>query len=451
MPSAPGRQGRRRAKTAFLALAGILSLVVAAGSGLAIATIHHVEASIIKLETGENALDLIRSGGAGAKDVLPSVDPVCPRDACTFLILGSDSRQGLDRSFGSTKNSPGQRSDTIIVVQVDQQLDRTVVLSIPRDLLVNIPGHGTGKINTALEFGNDVIVQAVEKLTGLQINHFVRINFAGFQSLVDALGGVTVCTDRPLVDLLSHLNLAKPGCHNLRGGQALAFVRARHIEGDLIPDFSRIARQQQFMRAVIQKVLSLGSLFQLPKLVGAVQHNLVMDDGLDLYNLQDLSLKLAAKGQKGVFFRVVPAVPVQIDGVDYVQLVQPDASRLFDHMRTGARLGEVGKRAYGTPVSPANVTVQILDAGNPSAAATVAQFLQQAGFLVLPAKAAPSTLTTSAILWGPDVQRDDVAGGDPVATLASYLPKLSVTFDSVNTHEQTPIVVVGPDFPGIDA
>src|SRR5262249_55646945 len=149
---------------------------------------------------------------------------------------------------------------------------------------------------------------------------------------------------------------------NLKGGQALAFVRARHIQGDIIPDFSRIARQQQFIRAVIQKTLSVGAIVHLPALIRAVQKNLVLDKNLDLYSLQDLTSKLTNLGQQGVEFRVVPATPVTIGGVDYVQLIQPNASRLFQRIRLGKPLGNIGRESIGTAISPANVTVQVYDA-----------------------------------------------------------------------------------------
>jgi LCP family protein required for cell wall assembly len=450
-PSSKPVRRRGRLTTALLAIAGTLSLVIAGASGLAIATIHHVESSIDKIQTGQAAKDAVANGTLDPKKALTQIDPVCVRRACTYLILGSDSREGLPGQFGNTQNSPGQRSDTMILVQTDPEKGRTVVLSIPRDLWVEIPGHGMGKINTAIGYGNDVVVQAVHNLTGLKINHFVEVNFLGFEGLVDAMGGVTICTDRPLVDQQAGLNLQKPGCHDLKGGQALAFVRARHIEGDLIPDFSRIARQQQFMRAVIQKALSLNLLLHLPDLINTVSSNLQMDDHLNLYNLQDLTRKLAEKGQSGVTFRVVPALPKEEAGVDYVVLSQPDADRLFERMRNGGKLGNLGQRAYGTPVSPANVTVQVLDAGNASAAAQVATFLEGAGFLVLPTQAAPSDLTTSEILWGPSIKREDQTAGDPVATLSSYLPKFNVKFDDANATGTTLVVVVGPDFPGIEA
>src|SRR6266508_89952 len=324
----PKRASRSLARRVFLSIAAILSLAVATGSGLAITGIHHFEAKLDKVEVGAGCTDT---------DCLKDIEPgPCTREACNFLILGSDTRAGLtpeeQRKYGNTNRTTGQRADTIIVVQTDVRNDRTIVLSIPRDLLVEIPGHGTDKINEAFNYGKNVMVQTVEKLTGLQVNHWVRVDFVGFIDLVDALGGVPICIDRPLLDRLSGLNLPHPGCYKLEGSQALAFVRARHIEGDVIPDFSRISRQQQFTRAVINKVLSLGAIFEYPAIVRAISDNLQIDKGLNLYSLQDLTRRLAELGQKSVEFRVVPATPTVINGISYVELKEPAASQLFDRI-----------------------------------------------------------------------------------------------------------------------
>ena len=102
-------------------------------------------------------------------------------------------------------------------------------------------------------------VQVVEKLFKMPVNHYIEINFQGFINVVNAMGGVSVCIDKPMIDTLSGLNLPHAGCYTLKGAQALAFVRARHVQGDSIPDFSRISRQQQFLRAALQKMQSPAS------------------------------------------------------------------------------------------------------------------------------------------------------------------------------------------------
>lgn len=424
---------RPRRVTALLVVAGLLSLLIAAGSGFSIATILQVEGGLVKIDTGP------RCRGSGC---LAHVDPKCVGKACNFLILGSDSRKGFVPA-GQPVASRGKRADTIMLVQVDPEEDRTVVLSIPRDLQVDIPGFGLGKINTALEHGEDVMVQAVERLTGLNVNHYVLVNFVGFRRLVDALGGVPICINRPMVDELAGLNLPRAGCYNLRGGQALAFVRARHIEGDNIPDFSRISRQQLFMRALLDKALSIGAITHLPALLDAAQKNLRMDKNLNLYSLQDLSIELARLGQGGVTFRIVPSVPLQIEGVDYLRVVQPQASRLFQRMREGRPLGALGRAAVLTPLSPANVTVRLFDADSGGKVEQVAEYLERAGFVVREVEPAPAELSGSIILWGSGATNEK-------EVVASYLADLTVEFDKEHIERGEIAVVIGPEFEGIE-
>jgi LCP family protein required for cell wall assembly len=442
MGEAPDRPKRRsRATVPLLALSGVLALLIAGGGVMGIVTIHHVEASVPTIAVGP---DCQRTDS----DCLVHVDQECTNDVCNFLILGSDSRKGVSKQIGSTQGSPGQRSDTIIVVTVDPRINRTTVMSIPRDLRVDIPGFGLNKINTAFNHphGRDLIVQTVEKLTGLSINHYVDINFLGFEGLVNALGGVPICINRRLIDELAGLNLPHAGCYNLKGAQALAFVRARHVEGDNIPDFSRISRQQQFMRALIQKALSAQAIFKLPSLFKAIQDNLQRDKNLNLYELQDLTRKLADLGQRGVDFRIVPAVPLPpINGVDYLQLEQPQASQLFERIRDGKRLGQIGVTALLTTVSPANVTVQVLDANSGGHAEEVQKLLERAGFVVLPLGQAPPELTTSEILYRTDTQSVDFK-----EVVASYLTLFPVGRSRTHTTGSIVTVVVGPDFPGFE-
>jgi LCP family protein required for cell wall assembly len=319
-----------------------------------------------------------------------------------------------------------------------------VVMHIPRDLLVDIPGYGQAKINSAFSHGADVMVQTVEKLTGMQINHYVAVNFAGFRSIVDALGGVKICIDKPMIDQLSGLHLTKAGCHTLNGFQALAFVRARHVEGDTIPDFSRISRQQQFMRVIIQKLLSFNALLHFRDLISAVSHNLVFDNKLNLYDLQDLTRKLSALGQTGVFFRVVPAVPIDINGVSYVQAL-PQAQQMFDEIRKGGHLSSIGREQLQTNLSPAEIQVKVYDAGSNGQAQKVVSYLQDAGFVVLPLEDAPPGLTTTQIIYSR-------TNGAEKNVVSSYLPtlKLRIGDTRVRGSGGQVVVVIGADFKGLE-
>ena len=307
-------------------VAAVLSLALIGGSAVAIAGIHYAENKVRSYQTGP--------GCAGENGCLPDVLP-CSNQVCNFLILGSDSRTGLSKTeqsqYGNSSQVTGQRSDTIILVHEDFARNRTIVVSIPRDLYVTIPGHGQGKINSAFDYGPNVTVQTVSKLFGMKINHYIEIDFQGFINVVNAMGGVPICIDKPMIDTLSGLKLPHAGCYNLQGSQALAFVRARHVQGDAIPDFSRISRQQQFLRAALQKMQSPGQLVHLRSLIDALSSDFVRDKDLSLYTIKDLSARLATVGQGNVDFRVVPSVPASapINGVDYVLLQQPDARKFF--------------------------------------------------------------------------------------------------------------------------
>jgi LCP family protein required for cell wall assembly len=434
----PPRSRRRRGRGLFLAIAGVLSILVTVASGLAIAGVAYLNGKLVHIPSGRGA-DASTGG-------LPNVDSICVNHACNFLVLGSDSRAGLSKrqqsGFGNAQTVQGQRSDTIMVVHADPANDRTVILQIPRDLRVAIPGHGVDKINSAFDYGPNVTVQTVEKLTGFRINHYVEVNFTGFERLVDALGGVPICIDKPMSDQLAGLHLPHAGCYNLQGPQALAFVRARHVAGDTIPDFSRISRQQQFMRAVINKVLSLGAFTKIFALAHAIQDNVKVDDKLNIDDLQELTNRMAQVGQRGVIFRVVPAVPVTLGGVDYVEAIQPQTDRLFNRILAGKRLGSLGLEEPLTPVSPADITVQVWDANSGGQAASVVTYLQKAGFIVLPMQAAPATYAKTQLLWakGADQQK---------TVVASYLGTVPVLSDQGVRGTADVTVVIGPDFKGI--
>jgi LCP family protein required for cell wall assembly len=426
----------------FLVTAGVLSLLLAGGSAFSIYTIHYAEERLTHIKTGK--------GCTG--DCLPNVDAPepCSRNPCNFLILGSDSRQGLTKRqqsyYGNTATVQGQRADTIIFVHVDPEHHRTIVLHIPRDLRVNVPGYGENKINSAFEHKNgaDLMVRTVEQLTGMQINHYVEVNFVGFRSIVDALGGVKVCIDKPMIDTLAGLHLPKAGCYTLKGSQALAFVRARHVEGDTIPDFSRISRQQQFIRVVIQKLLSFGVVVHFRQVIDAVSNNLIVDDGLNLYDLQDLTRKLSALGQTGVFFRVVPARPVEIDGVSYVEAL-PQARFLFRQIKENRPPSGIGREQELTNLSPAQIKVRVYDAGASADVQKVVAYLQDAGFVVLPVEPAPAGITTTEIIY----RR---SSGPEKNVVSSYLPtfRLFLGDRTTNRSGADVVVVVGPDFEGIE-
>jgi LCP family protein required for cell wall assembly len=425
----------------FLTLAGVMSLVIAGGAAASIDTVHALD----------NSFGRIQSARAGQK-CDPTVcvqiqnnDPRCFTKVCNYLVLGVDSRAGLTKSeeaaAGNVTGSSGERnSDTMMLVHLNLVKNHTTIVSIPRDLYVDIPGYGYNKINSAYSHGPGVVVKTVEKLTGMPINHYVAVNFAGFEGVVNAIGGVTVCIDKPMIDTLAHLDLAKAGCYKLEGTEALSFVRARHVQGDLIPDFSRIERQQVFFRAMLNKMISAGSLFHIRTLFSAIKHNVTIDQKLNVYTLQDLLNRLDSVGQTGVDFRAVPAVPFTQNGIDYVRALQPETTELFNRIKNDQPLYQLGKALPLTGMSPATVRVQVFDLNSGGKAQQVASYLSRAGFNVVGVQPAPEGVGGSEIRWAPDEH-------EQLRTLLRYIHHVKRVQGSTFGPGGTIVVVVGPGFP----
>lgn len=434
--------GRFRLHVALLVVAALVGLAVTGGSAYAIAGIVKFEQGVNKICAGAACA---RNKADSQTNSVPSITP-CVQNACNYLVIGSDSRQGISKKqqeqFGYFTKGDGQRSDTIMLVHIDLSKSKTVVLSIPRDMYVPIPGHGYGKINSALDFGPDVLVRTLENMSGWKINHFVGVDFDGFEHLVNDMGGVPICVDQPMHDSYSGLDLPHAGCYTLNGYKALAFVRSRHQATDLIPDFARITRQQQFLRAVIDKMLTPGELLKLPSLLQDAEKYLTIDSGLNLYSLQTLIHRLGAIGQQGVQFRSIPSAPFAMGGVDYVRMIQPSANQLFARIAQDKPLGSLGLQLEGTNVSPASVAVQVYDASSNGKAAQVQKYLQMAGFDVLPLRTDPAGYSRNRILYAPSAEAQQT-------TLAGYLPMLKSYTRSDLPQPGVLVVVIGPQFPGV--
>jgi LCP family protein required for cell wall assembly len=175
-----------------------------------------------------------------------------------WLITGSDSRAGLSRAeidalhVGFDEGT--LNSDSIMLLHIGS--GRPVLVSIPRDSYVNIPGHGMNKINAALAYGGaSLLIQTVENVTGLKIDHYMGIGFSGLVAVVNKIGGVPICLKTALDDSYSGVHLAA-GCHTLNGVQALAFVRDRHSFAT--EDLQRIQDQRAFLSALLKKATSPG-------------------------------------------------------------------------------------------------------------------------------------------------------------------------------------------------
>ncbi|MDQ6755048.1 MAG: LCP family protein [Actinomycetota bacterium] len=285
-----------------------------------------------------------------------------------ILVLGTDTRAGVDGSFGSVTDSGGYgNSDVIIIVHISADRKSADVVSIPRDTMAPYPGcvdPQTGTvtppaaaqiINSALKLGGpSCTVKTIEAVTGISIDHFMVADFNAVVDLTNTLGGVQVCVDAPIVDPLSTLNLPK-GNSLIQGQQALAFLRTRHGFGDG-SDLGRIKAQQGFLASMVRKIKSDGTLTDVPKLYSiadTVTKNLTVDNDLaSIPALLDMANRLRGIDPQNVTFVTAPNEPYVLDP-NRVQLQDQTAQLLF---RAIAADEDVTKAlSPAAPVAPAPV------------------------------------------------------------------------------------------------
>ncbi|WUC93968.1 LCP family protein [Streptomyces sp. NBC_00525] len=265
-------------------------------------------------------------------------------DAENILLIGSDSRAGDNRKYGRDDGG-SQRSDTTILLHLAADRKSATAMSIPRDLMVDIPAcHKADKTATRPQFaqfnwafemgGTACTIRTVEKMTGIRIDHYMIIDFNGFKDMVNAVDGVDVCLKEPIDDKDAHLKLTA-GRHKLNGEQALGYVRARKSLGNG-SDTDRMDRQQQFLGALVNKVQSNGVLLNPTRLypvLDAATKALTTDPGLDsLKDLYDLVRGMRDVPTEKVQFLTVPRQPYHLNR-NRDELVQPDADKLFKQLR----------------------------------------------------------------------------------------------------------------------
>jgi len=323
--------------------------------------------------------------------------------AMNILVIGSDSRVGTNGQFGSAQAIQGARSDTMMLLHILPGHKGAVVVSFPRDSLVPVIGcqpDGTGTKGQTAQSGESEMLNAtfaaggaaclwktLETTTGIHIDHFVEINFGGFQSVVNDLGGVNVCLPEAIDDPASHLNLSA-GEHHVNGTQALAFVRERHVgEGS---DLQRIQRQQYFMAALVQQIESQNVLSSVTKVFAIardVAKTLTTDSGLSIDDMKNIATSMKGLSTKGVQFT---QVPVAQDPTDANRVIwqQPQATALFGEVEhdqaVKPKAAASAKPTASAPaVSPASIRVNVLNAsGTGGLAAQTSSALTQGGYQV---------------------------------------------------------------------
>jgi len=240
------------------------------------------------------------------------------------LVMGSDTREGANaKGTGTVADTPGL-SDTTILLHLSADRQFAYGVSLPRDAMVQRPAcrrkdgkgvdpGGLTQFNAAYAIGGPACtVKTVEDLTGVRINHFVVVDFVGFKAMVNAINGVTICVPSAVNDTVGHIQLPA-GTYKVTGQQALDYVRVRHDLGASTGDIGRMKRQQAFISAMIQKVVSAGTLanpVRLLKFLDAATNSLTTDPGFaNLKQLASLGSSLKSIGLDNVKFITVPWQP----------------------------------------------------------------------------------------------------------------------------------------------
>jgi LCP family protein required for cell wall assembly len=227
----------------------------------------------------------------------------------TFLLVGSDSREGLTKEEQKrlgTGSTAGRRTDTIMIVYVPPG-GKPALISVPRDSFVPIPGKGRNKINAAYAFGGpELLVRTVENNTGLRVDSYVEIGFGGFVNIIDAIEGIQMCLPKAIKDRDSHLNLPK-GCQNLDGTTALGYVRMR--KADPRGDLGRIERQREMLAAVAKKAASPATVVnpvRYWKLSNASTQAVTLDEDTSLFGFTRLALAMRRVSNGSGYTLTVP-------------------------------------------------------------------------------------------------------------------------------------------------
>ena len=449
LPATPPPR-RRRATRVLSWIAVITSVAVLATAGAGWALLSFYDGKISRI----NGLDL---GGDRPADL--------PRDAQNILIVGSDSRGELEAGEGTQGTGDdfvtGQRADTVILAHLYGDADQAELVSFPRDSWVRIPAHTDpesgelveereSKLNSALfEGGPALLIDTIEQLSGLHVDNYMQIDFDGFQAVVNKLDGVEVCLPEAAKEKDSGIDLPA-GRSVIQGDQALAFVRQR--KGLPNGDIDRIRRQQQFIGAIVRKVLSPGTLLNPVRLNGVITvatESLDVDEGTSIDDLQRFALRMRGFDAGGVVFTTVPIA--DINGVrqrqSVVLLDEAKGTELFSRIRRDVAPGvpdaptDAVEPAEPIIVAPSSVRVRVYNgAGVTGLGRQAAADLEQVGFLVVGAPGdRGSTATATIVRHGPD-------RADSARTVAAAIPGATIELDE--SLAGTVEVVVGSSYAG---
>ena len=388
----PGRRRPRWLKVSGIVAAALLVAVIAFGGYW-----------LWRLQSNISTSAL---GAGGVRTEGPVDDS---KDRLQILVLGSDTRSGKNGQYGSAADSSGYgQSDVMMLLDISADNNHVNVVSFPRDLLVDVPtctDHTTNQVHAArpgaminsamAEAGIGCAVDTVNKLTGLEVDHFMMADFNAVKELSNAVGGVEVCVDSAVNDPDSGLRLPK-GTSQVQGEQALAFLRTRHAFANG-GDLGRIKAQQSFLASLTRKLKADGTLGDPQKVLGiadTMTKNLTVDDGLaSVPTMLTLAGRLKNIDPAKVNFITAPTVPAASDP-NRLSLDEPAASNLFAALRRSPDLSqpapasEAPAEASNAPAAPAyNKALQPVTVANgtnlPGRSSEIGELLTGAGFTKL--------------------------------------------------------------------
>lgn len=361
-----------------------------------------------------------------------------PNKSVNTLILGSDR--------GSNKGETGWcRSDVMMLVCLHERDKKAVVISIPRDTRVTLPGHGTEKINAAHALGGpSSAIDVVKSLLGVDVHHYISMDFEGFKKIVNAVGGVPVHLSRPIRD--PHAGYLPAGDLLLDGEQALVVVRSRKLPGG---DLDRIRSQHAFLRALINKVHSTKSVWKAKQIVDILASSCKMD--YTAGEIMKLVEELRAFPVQRVQFVTIPGVPKNIAGASYyvpdmeklAELVEEvkKNTEVSDTLLASIKASSLGSTVVEELYSPTADVIKVLGSGKNSgfAVSIVAEKLRLLGHEKVSEGFAKYPVTSTTIYHRREAKR----AGEGVK---SSLPELTgaelVLSDEITSEHNSPIVVV---------
>lgn len=393
---------------------------------------------------------------AGAKRIGGLSFPEGPAQGGNYLLIGSDSRafvqdQQQEQAFGSASTEGGQRSDTMMVLHIDPETKQSLLVSFPRDLMVNIPGQGRVQINSVFNDGPQAVIDMMSKSFGVDINHYVEVNFQAFIGVVDALGQINVYFAQPSRDRYSGLSIPAAGCTPLDGNAALAYVRARHLEvmknGRWVDasgrsDLDRITRQQDFIRKLAAEASAKAGQNPLDAIdiANAIVPKLTLDKQLSKEDILRLvrTFRNVDPEQAGALEMVTLPNSVSTSASGRLEVQQPEADQLLARLRTfGDSQSAAAKKIHPTDVV---VSVENGTTKNGEAGKTIAQ-LQLRGF-------GPGSVTTAAAT-PTTLVRYKVGGLAQAELVAKYLGGVGRLIEDPSVTDVDVVVVIGADWRGV--